>query len=42
MCGIAGYIDFLNKTSEDVLTKMTNELNHRGPDGSGAEIIQST
>jgi asparagine synthase (glutamine-hydrolysing) len=42
MCGIAGYIDFLNKTSEDVLTKMTNELNHRGPDGYGTEIIQSS
>jgi asparagine synthase (glutamine-hydrolysing) len=41
MCGIAGYIDFLNKTSEDVLTKMTNELNHRGPDGGGTEMIQS-
>ena len=33
MCGISGFIDNkLNYDQTDVLNKMTNSLNHRGPD----------
>lgn len=35
MCGIAGFIDFGNTTSEDILHKMTTTLKHRGPDAFG-------
>jgi asparagine synthase (glutamine-hydrolysing) len=35
MCGIAGFIDFNNQTSEGILKKMTDSLVHRGPDANG-------
>ncbi|CAA6818424.1 MAG: Asparagine synthetase [glutamine-hydrolyzing] (EC [uncultured Thiotrichaceae bacterium] len=35
MCGIAGFIDFNKKSSEDDLQKMTDVLHYRGPDDSG-------
>src|SRR5436190_1567847 len=35
MCGIAGFIDFNNQTSEGILKKMTDSLIHRGPDADG-------
>ncbi len=35
MCGIAGFIDFSQKSSNDILEKMTDVLHHRGPDDSG-------
>jgi asparagine synthase (glutamine-hydrolysing) len=35
MCGIAGFIDFNNHTSEGTLKKMTDSLVHRGPDAQG-------
>jgi asparagine synthase (glutamine-hydrolysing) len=35
MCGISGFIDFNEKSSEHVLHAMTNKLSHRGPDGNG-------
>jgi asparagine synthase (glutamine-hydrolysing) len=35
MCGIAGFIDFRNQTSEGILKKMTDSLIHRGPDADG-------
>jgi asparagine synthase (glutamine-hydrolysing) len=35
MCGIAGYIDFNNNTSEETITKMLDTIIHRGPDDSG-------
>ena len=39
MCGIAGFIDF-NKTSQkDTLIRMTDVLEHRGPDGKGYEFF---
>lgn len=39
MCGIAGIINFSGKSpSEDLLKKMTDIIEHRGPDGSGAYI----
>lgn len=41
MCGIAGFIDFTNSSSEEVLVNMTDSLVHRGPDGSGYEFIQT-
>lgn len=40
MCGITGFIDFSKSTSSDDLKKMTDTLQHRGPDGSGQEIFQ--
>lgn len=40
MCGITGFIDFTRTTSEEVLSKMTSQLHHRGPDGSGVELIK--
>ncbi|MEO6868844.1 MAG: asparagine synthase (glutamine-hydrolyzing) [Ginsengibacter sp.] len=40
MCGIAGFIDFSNNSSLEVLKECTNTLSHRGPDGSGFEFLQ--
>lgn len=34
MCGIAGFIDFNKKSSEEILKRMTDTMVHRGPDGS--------
>ena len=41
MCGIAGFIDFNSASSEQDLTGMTHALEHRGPDGFGT-FIQNT
>lgn len=38
MCGIAGFVDFTNKSNEGVLKKMTSSLHHRGPDGDGLHL----
>ena len=35
MCGIAGYIDFKQKSTLPDLEQMTRTLQHRGPDGEG-------
>ncbi len=40
MCGIAGFIDFTNVSSYDILKGCTDTLVHRGPDGSGYEFFQ--
>jgi asparagine synthase (glutamine-hydrolysing) len=40
MCGISGFIDFKKTTGIDILQSMTNTLFHRGPDGSGFELIE--
>lgn len=40
MCGIAGLIDFNNASSKDILINCTRVLQHRGPDGEGAQFIQ--
>ena len=41
MCGIAGFVDFKNLSSLEILEKCTNVLSHRGPDGSGYKFIQN-
>lgn len=41
MCGISGFIDFKNNSSEESLQKMTNALQHRGPDDSGYNFFQT-
>ena len=39
MCGIAGIINFYDQSpSKELLTQMTDIIEHRGPDGSGAYI----
>ncbi len=40
MCGISGFIDLKNNSSEDILLKMGNSLLHRGPDGYGCHFVQ--
>jgi asparagine synthase (glutamine-hydrolysing) len=40
MCGISGFIDFYNKSSEGVLKDMLATMQHRGPDGSGVFFQQ--
>lgn len=35
MCGIAGIVSFTGKTEERLVRKMTDTLQHRGPDGEG-------
>lgn len=35
MCGIAGFIDFRGKSNIEILKKMTDSLQHRGPDDGG-------
>ena len=38
MCGIAGFIDFKNNSSQIIIEEMTASMNHRGPDGSGVDL----
>jgi asparagine synthase (glutamine-hydrolysing) len=40
MCGIAGFIDFKNRSTEDALSEMAAALSHRGPDGQGTYFQQ--
>lgn len=40
MCGIAGFIDFKNSSTTDVLSKMAAAMPHRGPDGQGIYFQQ--
>lgn len=40
MCGITGLIDFKRNSSEDILSKMTLPLTHRGPDGEGTAFLK--
>jgi asparagine synthase (glutamine-hydrolysing) len=42
MCGIAGFIDFKSDSSLETLKKCTDALSHRGPDGSGYEILPTS
>lgn len=41
MCGIAGFIDFQQRSSLETLKKMTDTLYHRGPDGVGYEFFEN-
>jgi asparagine synthase (glutamine-hydrolysing) len=41
MCGIAGFVDMNNTSSEAILEKLTNTLFHRGPDGFGNRFFQT-
>lgn len=38
MCGIAGFIDFKQASSKEILSAMTDTMVHRGPDGADYEI----
>jgi asparagine synthase (glutamine-hydrolysing) len=40
MCGIAGFIDFKNSSTLEVLSKMALAMPHRGPDGQGTYFQQ--
>ncbi|AEV34322.1 asparagine synthase, glutamine-hydrolyzing [Owenweeksia hongkongensis DSM 17368] len=40
MCGIAGFCDFTKSLDKSVLSKMTDEIKHRGPDSSGNELYE--
>lgn len=40
MCGIAGFIDFSNNSTLQILQDCTDTLQHRGPDGGGYEFLQ--
>ena len=40
MCGIAGFVDFNDTSSRQILEDCTNTIAHRGPDGTGFEFIQ--
>ena len=42
MCGISGFIDFKKNTSLDILVKMNRTMAHRGPDGEGYGIFNSS
>ncbi len=35
MCGISGFIDFSKRSSSEIVEHMSDNLSHRGPDGSG-------
>jgi asparagine synthase (glutamine-hydrolysing) len=41
MCGISGFIDFKKTSGIDILQSMTDTLYHRGPDGSGIELLEN-
>lgn len=40
MCGISGFIDFKNQSTEVILEDMSASLYHRGPDASGSKYFQ--
>lgn len=39
MCGIVGFVDFSFSSDQSVLERMTNTLEHRGPDGAGCDVF---
>jgi asparagine synthase (glutamine-hydrolysing) len=41
MCGISGFIDFNNQSTQNTLHAMTDTLTHRGPDAGGYEFFQN-
>ena len=40
MCGITGFVDYTKSTDKQILLKMTNSMEHRGPDGFGIELYE--
>ncbi|KAA2242445.1 asparagine synthase (glutamine-hydrolyzing) [Chitinophaga agrisoli] len=40
MCGIAGFIDFSKKSDKDILQRMTDVMQHRGPNDAGYEVFE--
>ena len=42
MCGISGFADYSKNTGREILEKMTRALAHRGPDGEGYAIYETT
>ena len=41
MCGISGFIDFNNQSTQNILHVMTDAMVHRGPDAGGYEFFQN-
>jgi len=41
MCGITGFFDLKKTSSNEILESMTDSLIHRGPDGSGVELLNT-
>jgi asparagine synthase (glutamine-hydrolysing) len=41
MCGIAGFIDFRKRSTEQTLSGMSCAVSHRGPDGQGAYFTET-
>lgn len=41
MCGIAGFVDFKKRSTEDILRNMSSCLQHRGPDGQGISFSET-
>ena len=41
MCGIAGFVDLIKKTTKDEIIEMTHSLHHRGPDDSGYSFYET-
>lgn len=42
MCGIAGFIDYSKQSDLQTLRKMSATQHHRGPDGEGFDIIETS
>jgi asparagine synthase (glutamine-hydrolysing) len=42
MCGISGFVDFKKETSREILQKMTRIMAHRGPDGEGYGVYNTS
>ena len=40
MCGITGFADWKNRSSETILKAMNDTLNHRGPDSGDLKLVQ--
>lgn len=39
MCGISGFIDFKGDSGKEILELMSDQLEHRGPDGAGTRLL---
>lgn len=39
MCGITGFVDFKNQSTKEILSQMSDDLIHRGPDDFGNEYF---